>query len=122
MPPYDWWEPPARHGRVPDRRTDAGTFLTAEAFGCARVIYAKDQDGLYDCDPAIHPDASLITTITARDLIARGLDTLPLEPIVLEMLTDARLVAQIHLVNGLTPGAITKAVQGEPVGTVITAR
>jgi molybdenum storage protein len=54
MPPYDWWEPPPREGRIPEHRTDAGTFLTAEAFGCRQVIYIKDQDGLYDRDPATH--------------------------------------------------------------------
>jgi molybdenum storage protein len=121
MPPNDWWEPPPRHGRVPERRTDTGTFLTAEAFGCRQVIYVKDQDGLYDSDPVTDPDARLILTISAPDLIARGLDSLPIEPIVLEMLIHARLVSQIQLINGLTPGAITRAVDGEPVGTMITA-
>jgi molybdenum storage protein len=122
MPPYDWWEPPPRTGRVPERRTDTGTFLTAEAFGCRQVIYVKDQDGLYDHDPVTHPDARLIPTISASDLISRGLDSLPIEPIVLEMLINARLVSQLQLINGLTPGAITQAVHSEPVGTIITAR
>jgi molybdenum storage protein len=122
MPPNGWWEPPPRHGRVPERRTDTGTFLTAEAFGCRQVIYVKDQDGLYDHDPVTHPDAHLIPTISASDLISRGLDSLPIEPIVLEILIHARLVLQIQLINGLTPGAITQAVHGKPVGTIITAR
>jgi isopentenyl phosphate kinase len=38
------------------------------------------------------------------------------------MLISARLVSQLQLINGLTPGAITRAVHGEPVGTIITAR
>jgi molybdenum storage protein len=122
MPPYSWWEPPPREGRVPERRTDAGTFLVAEAFGCARVIYVKDQDGLYDRDPAVDSGATLIPTIAARDLIDRGLESLPIEPVVIEMLVHARLVSQIQLVNGLTPGSVTRAVKGEPVGTMITAR
>lgn len=46
MAPYDWWQPPPRLGRVPEYRTDTGTFLTAEAFGCRAVIYVKDQDAL----------------------------------------------------------------------------
>jgi molybdenum storage protein len=110
------------HGRVPERRTDTGTFLTAEAFGCARVIYIKDQDGLYDRDPATDPAARLIPMISARDLISRHLLSLPIEPIVLEMLIDARLISQIQVINGLAPGAITQAVHGDPVGTIITAR
>jgi molybdenum storage protein len=122
MPPYDWWEPPPRHGRVPERRTDTGTFLTAEAFGCGRLIYVKDQDGLYDRNPVTNPDARLIPTISASELISRGMDSLPIEPIVLEMLINARLVSQLQLINGFTTGAITRAVHGEPIGTIITAR
>ena len=50
------------------------------------------------------------------------MDSLPIEPIVLEMLINARLVTQLQLINGLKPGAITRAVHGEPIVTTITAR
>jgi molybdenum storage protein len=122
MPPFGWWEPPPTSGRIPEYRTDAGTFLTAEVFGCANVIYVKDQDGLYDRDPAAHPDdAKLIPEIGVSELLARKLYDLPLDAIVLEMLTNARLVKQIQIVNGLRPGAITRAITGAPEGSVITA-
>ncbi|HEX3802859.1 MAG TPA: hypothetical protein VHV75_08485 [Solirubrobacteraceae bacterium] len=121
MPPFGWWEPPPTSGRVPEHRTDAGTFLTAEVFGCATVIYVKDQDGLYDRDPAAHPEASLIPEITVSELLARKLDDLPIDPIVLELLSNARLVKKVQIVNGLRPGAITRALAGNPEGSVITA-
>lgn len=121
MPPFQWWEQPPRDGRIPEYRTDAGAFLTAEGFGCRSVIYIKDQDGLYDDDPATNPDATFIPRIGARELLERGLPSLPIEPIVLEMMANARLVTQIQLINGLTPGTITRALRGEPVGTVIHA-
>jgi molybdenum storage protein len=121
MPPFEWWEPPPRAGRMPEYRTDAGTFLTAEAFGCRRVIYVKDQDGLYDRDPAAHPDAKFISEITARELLDRSLPDLPIEPIVLELMLNARLVKQLQLVNGLTAGTISQAMLGERAGTIITA-
>jgi molybdenum storage protein len=121
MPAYGWWEPPPAGGRIPEYRTDAGTFLIAEVFGCPKVIYVKDQDGLYDRDPAVHPDAVHIPEISVSELRARNLDELPLDPIVLELLTNARLVKQIQIVNGLKPGAVTRAVSGEPEGSYITA-
>lgn len=121
MPPFEWWEPPPAVGRLPEYRTDAGTFLTAEAFGARNVIYVKDQDGLYDADPAAHPDATLIRRTAASALLDRRPEDLPLEPVVMQMLARARLVTQVQLVNGLTPGAITRAVRSEHVGTIITA-
>ena len=122
MPPFEWWEPPPPGpGRIPAYRTDAGAFLTAEAFGARTVIYVKDQDGLYTQDPATNPDAQLIAEITASELQHRGLTDLPLEPVVIDMLVSARLVQRVQLINGLTPGTVARAVRGEPVGSVITA-
>ena len=37
-----------RVGRIPPHRTDAGTYLLAECFGCATLTLIKDVDGLYD--------------------------------------------------------------------------
>ena len=42
MPPFGYWEKPTRGGRIPEHRTDAGVFLTAEALGCKRAILVKD--------------------------------------------------------------------------------
>jgi molybdenum storage protein len=40
---------------------------------------------------------------------------------VLELLARARLAKSIRIVNGLVPGNLTRALAGEPVGTVIRA-
>ncbi|MFZ0387795.1 MAG: hypothetical protein WAL22_19180 [Solirubrobacteraceae bacterium] len=122
MPPFEWWEPPpAGPGRIPGNRTDAGAFLIAEAFGAQTVIYVKDQDGLHTQDPASHPDTELIANITASELRDRGLPDLPLEPVVLEMLVNARVVQRVQLINGLTAGNVVRAVRGDTVGTIIAA-
>jgi molybdenum storage protein len=47
--------------------------------------------------------------------------TLPVEPVVLELLTRARLARSIRIVNGLVPGNLTRALAGETVGTLIHA-
>jgi molybdenum storage protein len=39
--------------------------------------------------------------------------------LVLELMGHAKHQKEIQIVNGLTPGNITKALQGEHVGTVI---
>lgn len=124
MPPYEWWEPPPSpgHGRIPEYRTDAGTFLIGEALGAQTVIYIKDQDGLYDGDPASNTEAQLITDVSASELAASGQTDLPVDSVVIELLTRARVVKRVQIINGLVPGALTQAVAGEPVGTIITAR
>src|SRR6478752_2151981 len=54
VPPYDLWEHPPEIGRIPPHRTDSGAYLVAEVFGARRMIFLKDVDGLYTCDPADH--------------------------------------------------------------------
>lgn len=122
MPPFGWWEPPPPGpDQIPAYRTDAGAFLIAEAFGAQTVIYIKDQDTLYTADPANSPNAQPIAEITASELRDRNLARLPIEPAVIDMLLRARVVQRIQLINGLVDQMVTRAVRGEPVGTVITA-
>jgi molybdenum storage protein len=119
IPPYDLWEHPPAVGKIPPHGSDAGSYLVGEVFGARNVILLKDVDGLYTADPKTHPDAEFIPEIRAADLIRRNLPTLPIEPVVLELLTRAKLATSIRIVNGLKPGNLTRALIGEPVGTVI---
>jgi molybdenum storage protein len=45
--------------------------------------------------------------------------TLPIEPVVLKLLTLARLVNSIRIINGLVAGNLSRALAGESVGTLI---
>ena len=103
MAPYRWWEQPPEIGHVPTHRSDAGTFLTAEAFGCRSVLFVKDVDGLYAEDPKKNPNAEFIPRISVGELIERGFSDLPLEPTVIEMLRSARVIKQVQLSQ--RPGA-----------------
>jgi molybdenum storage protein len=121
IPPYDLWEHPPALGKIPPHGSDAGSYLVGEVFGARSVILLKDVDGLYSADPKTNPDASFIPEIGAAELIAMKLPTLPIEPVVLQLLTRARLVKSVRIVNGLKPGNLTRALNGEPVGTLIHA-
>src|SRR5258705_5276887 len=117
VPPYDLWEHPPKIGRIPPHRTDCGPYMIAEVFGAKRMIFVKDVDGLYTCDPATNDGkAELIPRISVTDLNARNLKTLPLDPILLDLLPNARLVKEVQIINGLLPGTLTRALAGEPVG------
>ena len=83
------------------------------------MIYVKDEDGLYTADPKKDPNAMHIPRISVQDLLARDLDDLVVERAVLELMPSARNIKAIQFVNGLKPGQLTAALDGEPVGTVI---
>src|SRR5205814_9227002 len=66
-PPYHFWEPPPEGGPLPAHGSDFGLFVHAEVLGMRRIVFVKDEDGLYTKDPKKHPDAQLIrrTTLAA---------------------------------------------------------
>jgi molybdenum storage protein len=120
-PPYELYEFPPEVGKIPPHRTDTGAFLLADAYGAARLVYVKDVDGVFTSDPATSNGSQpeLIPRIGAADLLARKLVTLPIDPLVLELMGHAKHQKEIQIVNGLTEGNISKALHGEHVGTII---
>lgn len=120
FPPYEIYEFPPAVGKIPAHQTDAGAFLLADAYGAATTIYVKDVDGVYTEDPgAAAGEPELIRRVGANELLDRKLAALPIDRIVLELMPTAKNVKEIQIVNGLTPGNITKALAGEHVGTII---
>jgi molybdenum storage protein len=119
MPPFGYWEKPAQGGRIPQHRTDAGVFLSAEVLGAKRAIFIKDEDGLFTDDPKKNASAKHIPRISAQELIERNLDDLIVERVVVEYLTRARYCTELQIVNGLKRGMVTRALEGEDVGTII---
>ena len=119
MPPYKLWEENPVVGRIPPQRTDTGCFLIAEVFGARKMIYVKDEDGLYTADPKKDPTARHIPRISVQELLARDQDDLVVERAVLDLLLTARHIHEIQFVNGLKAGQLSAALAGEPVGTVI---
>jgi molybdenum storage protein len=119
MPPYKLWEQNPEIGRIPPQRTDTGCFLIAEVFGARKMIYVKDENGLYAADPKKHPRAEFISRISVQDLLKLDLNDLVVERAVLEIMLNARHIKEIQFVNGLKPGQLTAALDGDPVGTII---
>jgi molybdenum storage protein len=121
IPPYDLWEHPPALGKIPPHGSDAGSYLVGEVFGARSIVLLKDVDGVYTADPKTSRDAEFIAEIGAADLLARNLPTLPIDPVVLKLLTRSKLTRSIRIINGLVRGNLTRALNGEPVGTVIHA-
>jgi molybdenum storage protein len=121
MPPYTFWQPNPSVGRIPPHRTDTGAFLVSEVFGTRSMIFVKDEDGLYTADPKKDRHARFIPSITVDELLEMDLQDLVVERSVLSLMSSARSRRSIQIINGLKAGTLTRALNGEPVGTVISA-
>ncbi len=121
MPPYTFWQRNPEVGRIPPHRTDTGAYLISETFGARSMIYVKDEDGLYTADPKKDKHARFIPRITVAELKAMDLQDVVVEHSVLDMMANARNRRSIQIINGLVEGNLTRALNGEAVGTIITA-
>ena len=116
VPPYKLWEHPPKIGRIPPHRTDAGSFLVAETFGCKSLTLVKDVDGLHHEDPKKNPSSPLIPEIGVRELRAKNLRTLPFDAVLLDLLDTAHLLDRFQLVNGSKPELIERGHRGRACG------
>jgi len=119
MPPYDYFAIKPEKGRIPVHRTDSGLVILADLIGSRRVLFVKDENGLYTDDPKKNPDAEFIPKIGARDLMELDQDDLVIERPCLEIIQNSEVIEEIQIINGMVPGNITKALDGEHVGTII---
>ncbi len=122
VPPYHFWEPPPEDGPLPTHGSDFGLFIHAEVLGMQKIIFVKDEDGLFDKDPKKHEGAKHIAKATLEDLMKDLPKELILDEQLFKVWQKARHVKTVQIVNGLVPGQLTQALAGEPVGTVLTKK
>jgi molybdenum storage protein len=90
-------------------------------FGARSMIYVKDEDGLYTADPKKDKNARFIPKVTIGELREMDLKDVVVERAVLDLMANAQHRRSIRVINGLVPGNLTRALEGEDVGTLITA-
>lgn len=119
MPPYDYFAIKPAVGRIPIHRTDVGLVILADLIGSRNIIFIKDENGLYTEDPKKNPEAEFIPKISIDELIARNQDDLVIERPCLDIIKNSEVVESVQIINGMTEGNITRALDGEHVGTII---
>ncbi len=119
MPPYDYFAIKPKVGRIPIHRTDVGLVILADLIGSRTILFIKDENGLYSEDPKKNPDGEFIAEIGAQDLLDRDQDDLVIERPCLEIIQNSEVIENVQVINGLVPGNITRALNGEHVGTII---
>jgi uridylate kinase len=96
--------------------TDTCAAQRALEIGAQVVLMAKSVDGVYDCDPKIHPDAVKFDALDYAEVLNRGLKVADATAISLCMDNDLPIV----VFDLLTEGNIARAVRGEKIGTLVS--
>jgi uridylate kinase len=101
---------------LPYFSTDTTAAQRALEIGAEVVLMAKSVDGVFTADPREHPDAELLTAISHREVIDRGLKVA--DATAFSLCMDNGM--PILVFNLLVDGNIARAVAGEKIGTLVT--
>lgn len=93
--------------------TDTCAALRAAELECAILLKATKVDGVYTADPAKDPSATRIDRLTAADAVRRNLRVMDMTA--LTMCQENGIPVVVFDFN--QPGAIARAVRGDPIGT-----
>jgi uridylate kinase len=97
--------------------TDSAAALRALEIGADCLLKATKVDGVYDKDPKKHADAVKFDSVTFGDAIANNLRIM--DQTAFALCQENKL--PVIVLDLMHQGAMAQAVQGEPVGTLITA-
>src|SRR6201991_4181382 len=101
---------------LPYFSTDTTAAQRALEIGAEVVLMAKAVDGVFTEDPRVNPDAELLTAISHREVIDRGLKVA--DATAFSLCMDNGM--PILVFNLLTDGNIARAVAGEKIETLVT--
>jgi uridylate kinase len=98
--------------------TDTAAALRALEIHAEAILMAKNGvEGVFDADPATHPDAEFLPAISHREAIERGLKVMDSTALSLCMDNDL----PIYVFNMEDEGNIDRIVNGEKVGTLVSS-
>lgn len=96
--------------------TDTAATIRALEIDADVLLKATKVDGVYDADPATHPEAHFFERLTHREVLEKNLRVMDMTAISLAMERGL----QIAVFNLRKPGNIERFIRGETVGTLIT--
>ena len=104
---------------MPFFSTDTVSAQRALETHCDRLLIAKSGvDGVYTADPKQDPTATKLDSLTFEDALARGLRIL--DAAAFALCQENKLPMLVFGMEG--EGNITRALQGERIGTLVTAQ
>ena len=103
---------------MPFVSTDTVSAQRALEIKCDAVLMSKNGvDGVYDSDPRTNPDARKLDRVTYEEAIQQNLKVV--DAAAFSLCRENRLPMVVFGMEG--PGNVTRALLGEPIGTVVTA-
>jgi len=103
---------------MPYFSTDTVSAQRALECQCDMVLMSKSGvDGVYDSDPRTNPDARKLETVTYAEALRRGLKVV--DAAAFSLCMENGLPMMVFGMEGA--GNITRAIQGERIGTLVTA-
>lgn len=96
--------------------TDTAAAQRALEIGAEAILKGTKVDGVYDADPATHPDASKYDTLDYIQVLADGLKVMDATAISLCMDNGLPII----VFNLRQDGNIRRAVSGETIGTIVS--
>ena len=95
--------------------TDTGMMLRAAELKCDAVLSAKNVDGVYDKDPAKHPDAKKFDELTYSEMLSMGLKAIDVSAAAIGMENNIKTV----MFPLSDPENIILAANGNAIGTLL---
>jgi len=95
--------------------TDTAAALRANEIGAAMLMKGTKVDGVYDSDPAKNPNARRYDTLDYTTALAKDLRVM--DATAISLCRDHGLPILVFNMNA--PGSLLKALEGEPIRTVV---
>ncbi len=103
---------------MPYFSTDTVAAQRALETHCQEVLMGKNGvDGVYTADPRTDPGAVRLDTLTYTDALVQGLAVM--DATAMSLCRDNDVVMRVFGMNA--PGNVTRALQGEKIGTLVTS-
>ncbi|MBM6400412.1 UMP kinase [Phycicoccus sonneratiae] len=103
---------------MPYFSTDTVSAQRALECQCDAVLMSKNGvDGVYDADPRTNPDARKLDKVTFEEALRTGLKVV--DAAAFSLCMDNRLPMVVFGMEG--DGNVTRALRGEPIGTLVSA-
>jgi uridylate kinase len=95
--------------------TDTTAAQVALEIHAEAILKGTGVDGVYDADPRLHPEARMFDDLEYIEVLKRGLQVMDATAISLCMDNGLPII----VFNYRQEGNISRAVQGEPIGTLV---
>ncbi len=95
--------------------TDTAAALRAAEINADVILKATNVDGVYDKDPAVHPDAVKYETVTHDEILQKRIGVMDANAAAICRENDIAIL----VFNMADPDNIFRAICGEPIGTLV---